>query len=116
MFFENIPIFFLSDFKKLILGVFAKSCHDISKFVFVFFKYCCNALFFRIVLYSTSKRYGLYSAINLRMDILFFSLLENLPPSDLGLNVQMHLGRCFFIKFSAVGTLFGSIKSNLIST
>src|SRR5690242_573523 len=113
MFFENRAIFFLIDFKKLIFGVFVKSCHDISKFVFL--KYCCNALFFRIVLYSTSNRYGSYSEINLRMEILFFSLLENLPPSDLGLRVQIHLGRCFFIKFRASGILFGFIKSNLIS-
>src|SRR5256885_2515616 len=96
-------------------GVFAKSCHDISKFVFVFFKYCCRALFFLMVLYSTSKRYGSYTAINLRMEILFFSLLENLPPSDLGLKVQMHLDMCFLTKLKAIGILFGSIKSNLIS-
>src|SRR5438445_12143748 len=74
------------------------------------------SLFCLIVLYSISNKCGLYSAISLRIEILFFSLPENLPPADLGRRVQIHLLRYFFTKFSAIGTLFRVIKSNLIST
>ena len=67
------------------------------------------------MLYSISKRYGLYSAINLRIEIRSFSFPRNLPPSEIGRRVQTHRLRCLLINSSASGTCTGFKKSNRIS-
>ena len=43
------------------------------------------------------------------------SVPENLPPSELGLNVQTIFFKSFLIRFNASGTKSGFKKSNLIS-
>src|SRR5574337_672552 len=115
MFFENLDIFFAIDLRACSLGVFAKSCHDTKMFVRVLFTYWYSLLFFLKVLYSMSIRCGLNSAINFNIAILSDSLPANLPPSDLGLSVHMHLSRWGLIRSRHFGIWAGGKKSSLSS-
>ena len=97
-------------------GVFLKSCHETSNFVFVDFRYFISSLFFFNVLNSISSKNGLYSAINFIIDILSFSLAGNFPPSVVGLNVQTTLFRSSLIISNVFGICSIFKKSNLTST